>query len=173
MKSEAELPVSAEISIELIVSVGAVVSTVTVNAFEAVEVLLDASFAVAVIALLPAVRVPVVQENVPLPLVVQVLPVATPPTYNCTVELASAVPVITRDVFLVIRSLLDDPVSLFEARARVVGAVGAVLSGSAATTKVATDVPVADSVEGLREVTVFVPTTIDLINFPASEAVNV
>ena len=66
----------------LIVLVGAVVSTVTVNAVEAEEVLLDASVAVAVIALLPAVRVPVVQENAPLPLVVQVLPVATPPTYN-------------------------------------------------------------------------------------------
>ena len=164
---------SAEISIPLTVSVGTVVSTVTVNAVEAEEVLLDASVAVAVIELLPAVRVPVVQENAPLPFAVQVLPVATPPTYNCTVELASAVPVITRDVFLVIKSLLEDPVSLLDARARVVGAVGAVLSGSAATTKVATDVPVAEAVEGLRESTVFVPTTIDLIYFPASEAVNV
>lgn len=169
MKSEAELPVSAEISIELIVSVGAVVSTVTVNAFEAVEVLLDASFAVAVIALLPAVRVPVVQENVPLPLVVQVLPVATPPTYNCTVELASAVPVITRDVFLVIKSLLEDPVSLLDARARVVGAVGAVVSGVAKIAVVRSEVPVVDCV---TELTVLEPTTTDLIKNVASSGAN-
>ena len=160
---------SAEISMPLIVLVGAVVSTVTVNAVEAEEVLLDASVAVAVIALLPAVRVPVVQENVPLPLVVQVLPVATPPTYNCTVELASAVPVITRDVFLVIRSLLDDPVSLFEARARVVGAVGAVVSGVAKIAVVRSEVPVVDCV---TELTVLEPTTTDLIKNVASSGVN-
>ena len=169
MKSVAELPVSAEISMPLIVLVGAVVSTVTVNAVEAEEVLLDASVAVAVIALLPAVRVPVVQENVPLPLVVQVLPVATPPTYNCTVELASAVPVITRDVFLVIKSLLEDPVSLLDARARVVGAVGAVVSGVAKIAVVRSEVPVVDCV---TELTVLEPTTTDLIKNVASSGVN-
>ena len=160
---------SAEISIPLTVSVGAVVSTVTVNAVEAEEVLLDASVAVAVIALLPAVRVPVVQENVPLPLVVQVLPVATPPTYNCTVELASAVPVITRDVFLVIKSLLEDPVSLLDARARVVGAVGAVVSGVAKIAVVRSEVPVVDCV---TELTVLEPTTTDLIKNVASSGAN-
>ena len=169
MKSVAELPVSAEISMPLIVLVGAVVSTVTVNAVEAEEVLLDASVAVAVIALLPAVRVPVVQENVPLPLVVQVLPVATPPTYNCTVELASAVPVITRDVFLVIKSLLEDPVSLLDARARVVGAVGAVVSGVAKIAVVRSEVPVVDCV---TELTVLEPTTTDLIKNVASSGAN-
>lgn len=160
---------SAEISMPLIVLVGAVVSTVTVNAVEAEEVLLDASVAVAVIALLPAVRVPVVQENVPLPLVVQVLPVATPPTYNCTVELASAVPVITRDVFLVIKSLLEDPVSLLDARARVVGAVGAVVSGVAKIAVVRSEVPVVDCV---TELTVLEPTTTDLIKNVASSGAN-
>ena len=35
---------------------------------------------------------------------------------------------ITKDVFLVTKSLLEEPVSLLEARARVVGAVGAVVS---------------------------------------------
>jgi hypothetical protein len=42
--------------------------------------------------------------------------------------LASAVPVITKEVFLVTKSLLEDPVSLLEARARVVGADGALVS---------------------------------------------
>ena len=160
---------SAEISIPLTVSVGAVVSTVTVNAVEAEEVLLDASVAVAVISLLPALRVPVVQENAPLPFVVQVLPVATPPTYNCTVELASAVPVITRDVFLVIKSLLEDPVSLLDARARVVGAAGAVVSGVAKIAVVRSEVPVVDCV---TELTVLEPTTTDLIKNVASSGAN-
>ena len=169
MKSEVELPVSAEISIPPTVSVGAVVSTVTVNAVEAEEALLDASVAVAVISLLPAVRVPVVQENAPLPFAVQVLPVATPPTYNCTVELASAVPVTTRDVFLVSKSLLEDPVSLLDARASVVGAVGAVVSGVAKIAVVRSEVPVVDCV---TELTVLEPTTTDLIRNVASSGAN-
>jgi hypothetical protein len=110
------------------VAVGDVVSTVILTAVEAREVLPAASVALAVISLMPAVKVDVVHENAPLPSAVQVLPVATPSTYNWTVELASAVLVITRDVFLVIKSLLDNPVSLLEAKLKLLGAEGAELS---------------------------------------------
>jgi hypothetical protein len=103
---------------------------------------------VAVITLLPAVKVPVVHENAPLPLAVHVLPVATPPTYNCTMELASAVPVITKDVFFVIKSLLDDPVSLLEASTRLEGAEGGVVSApTGVTVNDASDASDADTFE--------------------------
>jgi hypothetical protein len=65
------------------VTVGAAVSILTVTAVEADEELPAASVATAVITLSPpALRVPVVHEKAPLPFTVQVLPVATPPTYN-------------------------------------------------------------------------------------------
>jgi hypothetical protein len=111
-----------------VIAVGDVVSTVILTAVEAREVLPAASVALAVISLMPAVKVAVVHENAPLPSAVQVFPVATPSTNNWTVELASAVPVTTRDVFLVIKSLLDNPASLPEVKLKVVGADGAVLS---------------------------------------------
>jgi hypothetical protein len=101
---------------------------VTVIELEAEDKLPAASEDVAVITLLPAVKTAVVHENAPLPLAVHVLPVATPPTYNCTMELASAVPVTTKDVFFVIKSLSDDPVSLLEASTRLEGAEGAAVS---------------------------------------------
>ena len=63
------------------VTVGAVVSIVTLTAVDAVEVLKAASVANAVIALLPGERTPVVHENEP-PVAVHVLPVATPSTYS-------------------------------------------------------------------------------------------
>jgi hypothetical protein len=116
------------------VVVGAVVSNVTVIELEGEDKLPAASEDVAVITLLPAVKTAVVHENAPLPLAVHVLPVATPPTYNCTMELASAVPVTTKDVFFVIKSLLDDPVSLLEASTRLEGAEGGVVSAPTGVT---------------------------------------
>jgi len=109
---------------------------VTVIELEAEDKLPAASEDVAVITLLPAVKTAVVHENAPLPLAVHVLPVATPgsPTYNCTMELASAVPVTTKDVFFVIKSLLDDPVSLLEASTRLEGAEGGVVSAPTGVT---------------------------------------
>jgi len=121
------LPPNATLA-SVAVVVGAVVSNVTVIELEAEDKLPAASEDVAVITLLPAVKTAVVHENAPLPLAVHVLPVATPPTYNCTMELASAVPVTTKDVFFVIKSLLDDPVSLLEASTRLEGAEGAAVS---------------------------------------------
>ena len=123
------LPPNATLAV-VAVAVGAVVSNVTEIELEAEDKLPAESEVLAVITLLPAVKVPVVHENAPLLLAVHVLPVATPgsPTYNCTMELASAVPVITKDVFFVIKSLLEDPVSLLEASTRLEGAEGAVVS---------------------------------------------
>ncbi len=74
-----------------------------------------------------------------------------------------------------IRSLLEDPVSLLDARARVVGAVGAVLSGVAKIAVVRSEVSVVDSVRaaaGARGVTVLEPTTTDLIRNVASSGAN-
>jgi hypothetical protein len=123
------LPPNATLA-SVAVVVGAVVSNVTVIELEAEDKLPAESEVLAVITLLPAVKVSVVHENAPLPLAVHVLPVATPgsPTYNCTMELASAVPVTTKDVFFVIKSLSDDPVSLLEASTRLEGAEGAAVS---------------------------------------------
>jgi hypothetical protein len=119
-----------------------------VIAVEAEDKLPAESEVLAVITLLPAVKVPVVHENAPLPLAVHVLPVATSPTYNCTMELASAVPVITKDVFLVIKSLLDDPVSLLEASTRLEGAEGGVVSApTGVTVNDASDASDADTFE--------------------------
>ena len=130
------------------VVVGAVVSNMTVIELEAEDKLPAASEDVAVITLLPAVKTAVVHENAPLPLAVHVLPVATPPTYNCTMELASAVPVTTKDVFFVIKSLLDDPVSLLEASTRLEGAEGGVVSApTGVTVNDASDADDADTFE--------------------------
>jgi hypothetical protein len=82
-KSLLEDPVSLlEARARVVGADGALVSTVTVKAVEAEDALPAVSVALAVIALLPAVNVPVVQENAPLPSAVHVLPVATPPTYS-------------------------------------------------------------------------------------------
>ena len=78
------------------VTVGAVVSTVTVR-LEDVDVTVESDSTVvdiAVIALSPAVRTPVSHVHAPVvELAVQVLPVATPSAYNCTVEPTGAEPV--------------------------------------------------------------------------------
>jgi hypothetical protein len=63
-------------------------------------------------------------------------------------ELASAVPVITKDVFFVIKSLLDDPVSLLEASTRLEGAEGGVVSApTGVTVNDASDASDADTFE--------------------------
>lgn len=82
MVSELEDPVSDAASRVRPVGVELVVSTVTLKADEAADTFPCWSVAVAVNDCVPAVRVPVVQENAPDPLAVHIDPVATPPTYN-------------------------------------------------------------------------------------------
>ena len=63
------------------------------------------------------------------PSAVSVLPTAVPSLYNRTVLFASAQPVMVRPVvFLVMLSVLLEPVSSSEARSRAVGFAGAAVS---------------------------------------------
>lgn len=100
-----------EVELAEIDTVGAVVSTVTVRPDD-VDVTVESASSVvetAVITLSPAVRTPVSHVHIPVvELVVQVLPVATPSTYNCTVEPTGAEPVnvsVVADVMLSIEEL--------------------------------------------------------------------
>jgi hypothetical protein len=96
------------------VTVGAVVSTVTVR-LEDVDVTVESDSTVvdiAVIALSPAVSTPVSHVHAPVvELAVQVLPVATPSAYNCTVEPTGAEPVNVSVVKEVILSVDEIPES--------------------------------------------------------------
>jgi hypothetical protein len=85
----------------------------TVTEDDAIDVLPATSVALAVMTLLPEERVPVVHENDPA-VAIQVLPVATPPTNNWTIALASAVPVKTSAVYEVIKSLVEAELVEFE-----------------------------------------------------------
>jgi hypothetical protein len=95
-------------------TVGAVVSTVTVR-LEDVDVTVESDSTVvdiAVIALSPAVSTPVSHVHAPVvELAVQVLPVATPSAYNCTVEPTGAEPVNVSVVKEVILSVDEIPES--------------------------------------------------------------
>jgi hypothetical protein len=95
-------------------TVGAVVSTVTVR-LEDVDVTVESDSTVvdiAVIALSPAVSTPVSHVHAPVvELDVQVLPVATPSAYNCTVEPTGAEPVNVSVVKEVILSVDEIPES--------------------------------------------------------------
>ena len=69
--------------------------------------------AAAVMVCVPAASVPVVHDHAPVAVsAVQVLPVLTPPVFNCTVDPPVAVPPKTSAVAEVIESEFDDPVSL-------------------------------------------------------------
>jgi hypothetical protein len=104
---------------------GAVVSMVTPIAAETTDVTPDVAVAIAVIETVPADSVAVEHENAPVTLsAVHVEPDATPPTYNCTVDAAGAVPTTTRVVAFVIRSEDDAPVSVPEPNDNAVGAAG-------------------------------------------------
>ena len=78
-------------------TVGAVASTVTVKLVAEVDVTVESVNSVvetAVITFSPSVNTPVSHDHKPVvELVVQVLPDATPSTYNCTVEPTGAEPV--------------------------------------------------------------------------------
>ena len=98
------------------------VSTVTVRldevdvTVESVSTVVD----IAVIALSPAVKTPVSHVHAPVvELAVQVLPVATPSAYNCTVEPTGAEPVNVSVVTEVILSVDEIPESSAESRTGV------------------------------------------------------
>ena len=118
------------------VIVGAVVSTVMASAVEEAEVLPAASVALAVMSYALACALSgIAMENCfagavqPVPSAVSVLPTAVPSLYSCTVLFASAQPVIVRSVvFLVILSVLLEPVSSSAARSSAVGLLGAAVS---------------------------------------------
>jgi len=106
---------------------GAVASIVMLRAPEAAEAFPAASVAVAVMEWTPAVRLmSLVHEPVTLAMVV---PLEVAPSKSSTVLLASAVPEIVRaDVFLVMLSELETPVSSAAAKSSPVGGVGASVS---------------------------------------------
>src|SRR5512133_104733 len=110
----------------VIASVGAVVSTLTTSALEAVPVLPAASVAVAVIECAPVPSVELTIDQ--FPPVATAVPSTVVPSYSVTVAPASAVPVNVGVVTLVRLSVLDVPASLAAARSGVLGAVGASVS---------------------------------------------
>lgn len=125
MKSVLLVPVSAENAALATVTVGAVVSTVTDKEDEAVEVLPAKSVALAVIAWLPLLKADEVILQLPEPSAVAVPKTVVPSvSYNLTVLLASAVPVKTGVVLLVMLSVLDAPVSVALVMSGVPGATG-------------------------------------------------
>ncbi len=108
---------------------GALVSTVTDSPDETLETLPAASVTLAVMVWLPADRVELVIDQLPVPSAVAVPSTVVPSvSYSVTVLLASAVPVKVGVVALVMLSVLDVPVSLAVARSGVLEAPGAVVS---------------------------------------------
>ena len=107
-------------------TLGALVSTVTASDGEWAEVLDAASVAVAVTLCDPSLRV--LLAMVQLPPVAVVVPKSVAPSYSVTVLPASAVPVKTGVVLLVILSVLLMPVSVPLVMSGVEGALGATVS---------------------------------------------
>ena len=129
MKSELLAPVSAENAALATVTVGAVVSTVTASEDEATDVLPAASVAVAVRGWLPWLNADEVMLQLPEPSAVAVPSNVVPlVSYSFTVLLASAVPVKTGVVLLVMLSVLDAPVSVTLVMSGALGANGGVVS---------------------------------------------
>lgn len=125
MKSELLVPVSAENAALTTVIVGAVVSIVTDSEDEATEVLPAASVAFAVRIWVPSLNADDVMLQFPEPSAVAVPSNVVPSvSYNLTVLLASAVPVKTGVVLLVMLSVLDVPVSVALVMSGVPGAAG-------------------------------------------------
>ena len=129
MKSVLLLPVSAEKLFDAMVVVGAVLSMVTAKVDDATEVLPAASVALTVRVWLPSLKVEEVMLQLPEPSAVAVPNNVVPlVSYNLTVLLASAVPVKTGVLLLVMLSALDVPLSVALVISGALGAVGAVVS---------------------------------------------
>ncbi|WP_247871835.1 hypothetical protein, partial [Azospirillum sp. TSO35-2] len=98
-----------------------VVSMVIASPVEAVELLPATSTAVALSVCPPSPKVALVIDHTPLPFAVPV-PRTVVPSYKVTTLLASAVPVTDGATTLVRRSLLFEPLSEPDAKAKPVGA---------------------------------------------------
>ena len=129
MSSSEAVPVSLEaVRSGALGAAGLVVSMVTARPVDAAPVLPAASVAVAVSVLVPAVSVPVVNDQSPDPSAVAVPTAPSTSEVTAIVLPASAVPETVSAVLLVMSSSEALPVSLAASRSGVPGAAGLVVS---------------------------------------------